>query len=385
MERLLLIKYGEINLKGLNRHFFIDSLVKNIKRSLHIYTDLKITKIQGRISIENIGADEQQEIIERLKKVFGIVYITCAVKTDKSFDTIKNVALELIEKFDGGTFKIEARRADKQYPLTSPEIAREVGAHILNNTDRLKVDVHNPDILLEVEIRETAYITYENICGESGLPSGTSGKGGVLLSGGIDSPVAAYLIAKRGMKITGIHFHSYPFTSLNAKQKVIDIGKKLACYNNGIDIAMISLTEIQQDIIKKCNETYLTVILRRFMLKCAERFCEENSLQMLVTGESLGQVASQTTESIICTDSAVNVPILRPVIAMDKNEIIRHAQHIDTYNISIEPYEDCCTIFVPKHPQTKPILSKVLVEEQKLKVETLIDATMKNIEIVSVK
>lgn len=385
MERLLLIKYGEINLKGLNRHFFIDTLVKNIKRALHIYTDLKITKIQGRISIENIGADEQQEIIERLKKVFGIVYITCAVKTDKSFDNIKNVALELIEKFDGGTFKIEARRADKQYPLTSPEIAREVGAHILNNTDRLKVDVHNPDILLEVEIRETAYITYENICGESGLPSGTSGKGGVLLSGGIDSPVAAYLIAKRGMKITGIHFHSYPFTSLNAKQKVIDIGKKLACYNNGIDIAMISLTEIQQDIIKKCNETYLTVILRRFMLKCAERFCEENSLQMLVTGESLGQVASQTTESIICTDSAVNVPILRPVIAMDKNEIIRHAQHIDTYNISIEPYEDCCTIFVPKHPQTKPILSKVLVEEQKLKVETLIDATMKNIEIVSVK
>ncbi len=384
MEKLLLIKYGEINLKGLNRNYFIDTLVKNIKKALWIYKNLRINKIQGRITVENIDAKNEEDIIERLKKVFGIVYITCAVKTDKAFENIEKVAFELIEKLDGETFKIEARRSDKQYPMTSPEISREIGAYILKRKS-LKVDVHKPDILIEVEIRENAYITYKNINGESGLPMGTSSKGAVLLSGGIDSPVAAYLIAKRGMKLTGVHFHSYPFTSLNAKEKVIDIGKKLASYNNGFDISMISLTKIQQQIIKECNETYLTVILRRFMLKCAEQYAYDNNIQMIITGESLGQVASQTTESIIATDASVTMPILRPLIAMDKNEIIKYANHIDTYDISIEPYEDCCTIFVPKHPQTKPVLSKVLDEEKKLDVQALIDETMKNIEMINLE
>lgn len=383
MKRMLLIRYGEISLKGLNRNYFIDTLLKNIRYAVKDFDSVKLSKIQGRITLENYSPEDEEAIIEAVKKVFGLVYITKTIKTEVDLDIIKDVALEQIKKLDGKTFKVEARRANKKFPLESPEIAREVGAHILRNGVPLKVDVHNPDIKIAIEIREDAYINYENIKGEAGLPLGTSGLGGVMLSGGIDSPVAAYMTARRGMKVEGIHFHSYPFTSLNAKDKVVELGKKLAAYNNGMKIVMISLTEIQQEIIKNCNETYLTVILRRFMIKCAEKYALSNGIQALITGESLGQVASQTIESITCTSQAATLPILRPLIGMDKNEIVTIAKHIDTYDISIQPYEDCCTIFVPKHPQTKPSLDKVLIEESKIpNADKLIEDAINNIEII---
>lgn len=366
MKKLLLIRYGEISLKGLNRNYFIDTLAANIKYALKDFPKAKIHKIQGRITIENYDDEQDTDVVEALKKVFGIVYITKAVETEPDIEVIKAGAVELMRGRGGHTFKVEARRADKAFPYESPEISKMVGAAVLKNTEGLTVDVHNPDILLGVEIREKAYITYDNVCGEAGLPLGTGGRGGVLLSGGIDSPVASYLMSRRGMKMTGLHFHSYPFTSLDAKEKVVALSHKLAKYNCGYELYMFSLTNIQQEIIKNCRESYLTVILRRYMLRIAQEFSLNKSLQVLVTGESLGQVASQTAESIICTDAVAKMPVFRPLIAMDKNEIVEHARHIDTYEISIEPYEDCCTIFVPKHPQTRPILERVLEEEEKL-------------------
>ena len=260
-----------------------------------------------------------------------------------------------------------------------------MGAHILRNGIPLKVDVHHPDILITVEIRDMAYIDYESVRGEAGLPLGTGGRGAVMLSGGIDSPVAAYMLARRGMKVTGIHFHSYPFTSLNAQDKVVELAGKLAGYNDGMQVVMISLTKIQQEIIRNCNETYLTVILRRFMIRCAQQYCLKHGIACLITGESLGQVASQTVESITCTNAASVLPIFRPLIGMDKNEIVSIAKHIDTYDISIRPYEDCCTIFVPKHPQIRPVLEKVLREEEKLpNAQEMIDEAVDTAEIVTV-
>ncbi|MBR4394790.1 MAG: tRNA 4-thiouridine(8) synthase ThiI [Eubacteriaceae bacterium] len=382
MKRLLLIRYGEIALKGLNRNYFVDTLADNIRNALREYPGLRTEKIQGRIALWGVDDENESEVIEKLRKIFGISKITRAVETQSDIEAIKEASLQVIEDLEGKTFKVESRRGDKSFPLKSPEISSAVGEYILRNTDRFKVDVHDPDILLGVEVRPKSYITFSDIPGEKGMPLGTGGKGGIMISGGIDSPVAAYLMARRGMKMTGIHFHSYPFTSLDAQKKVERLGGKLAEYNNGFDIAMISLTDIQQQIISKCDDRYLTVILRRFMIKCAERFARENGIQMLVTGESLGQVASQTTDSIICTDAAANMPILRPLIAMDKDEIISIAQKIDTYTISIEPYEDCCTVFVPKHPQTHPVLEKVLAQEQRLECEKLIDEAMDSVKLI---
>ena len=383
MKKLLLIRYGEISLKGLNRNYFVDTLLHNVKYAVKDFEKAKVRKIQSRIVVENYDAKDEESIINELKKVFGLVYITKAAQVPADMESIKAAALEVIKGISGNTFKVEATRGNKNFPLTSPEIAKEVGAHILRNNVPLKVDVHTPDIKITVEIRDEAYINYENVKGEAGLPLGTGGKGGVLLSGGIDSPVAAYMMARRGMKMTGIHFHSYPFTSLNAKDKVVELGKKLAAYNIGMDVAMISLTEIQQEIIKNCNETYLTVILRRFMIRCSEMFAQKHKIQALVTGESLGQVASQTVESITCTSQAATMPIFRPLIGMDKNEIVEIAKHIDTYDISIQPFEDCCTIFVPKHPQTRPELKKVIEEEKKLpNADEMIMRALENTEII---
>ena len=384
MKRLLLIRYGEIALKGLNRNYFVDTLADNIRNALREYPGLRTEKIQGRIALWGVDDENESEVIEKLRKIFGISKITRAVETQSDIEAIKEASLQVIEDLEGKTFKVESRRGDKSFPLKSPEISSAVGEYILRNTDRFKVDVHDPDILLGVEVRPKSYITFSDIPGEKGMPLGTGGKGGIMISGGIDSPVAAYLMARRGMKMTGIHFHSYPFTSLDAQKKVERLGSKLAVYNNGFDIAMISLTDIQQQIISKCDDRYLTVILRRFMIRCAERFARENGIQMLVTGESLGQVASQTTDSIICTDAAANMPILRPLIAMDKDEIISIAQKIDTYTISIEPYEDCCTVFVPKHPQTHPVLEKVLAQEQRLECEKLIDEAMNSVKLIRI-
>ena len=382
MKKLLLIKYGEISLKGQNIHYFIDTLVRNIKRALYDYPETKVYKIQGRLLVKNIEQYNETEIISKLQKVFGIVYITPALVVPAKMEAIYGAALTIMQAHEGCSFKVEARRSDKSFPLKSPEIAREVGAHILKNTQDITVNVHNPEVLLQVEVREEAYVYGKDIPAESGLPVGVSGKGGLLLSGGIDSPVAGYLMSKRGMKVTGIHFHSYPFTSLNAKQKVEDLARKLVDYNQGFHLLNISLTEIQEEIISKCDTRYLTVILRRFMIRCANLAAKEYHLDALITGESLGQVASQTIESITCTNEIARVPILRPLIGTDKNDIIKIARHIDTYETSILPYEDCCTIFVPKHPQTRPVLSAVEAEEDKLACEVLVQRAMESIESI---
>ncbi|MBO4360067.1 MAG: tRNA 4-thiouridine(8) synthase ThiI [Eubacteriaceae bacterium] len=384
MERMLLLRYGEINLKGLNKHYFVDTLLANVRNALRGFDHVRLNKIQSRITVEKYRDEDEQAIIDALRKIFGIVYITKCVRTELDMDLIKDAALQVIRDLPGATFKVEATRGNKKFYLESPQIAREVGAHILRNGVPLRVDVHNPDILITVEIRDLAYIDYESVRGEAGLPLGTGGKGAVMLSGGIDSPVAAYMLARRGMKVTGIHFHSYPFTSLNAQDKVVELAGKLAGYNDGMQVVMISLTKIQQEIIRCCNETYLTVILRRFMIRCAQQWCLENGIACLITGESLGQVASQTVESITCTNAASVLPIFRPLIGMDKNEIVSIARHIDTYDISIRPYEDCCTIFVPKHPQIRPVLSKVLAEEEKIPdAQEMIDEAVRTAQVVT--
>lgn len=382
MNKLLLVRYGEINLKGANRNYFINTLADNICCALKQYPGITIKKIQGRIAVENIADELEPAVIDALKKVFGIVYLTKAYEVEADMDAIKDAACEIMRGKRGVTFKVESKRGDKTFPLTSPEISRTVGAHILINVKDVKVDVHQPDILLTVEVRKKAYIYYENVHCDCGLPVGTGGRAAVLLSGGIDSPVAAYLMAKRGMKVDAIHFHSYPYTSLNAKQKVLDIAKRLSAYTQGLTVYIVSVTDIQERIIHDCRADYLTVLLRRFMLRLSESIANAHGFQALITGESLGQVASQTVESITCTNAAVDMPVFRPLIGTDKNETVRLAKHIDTYDISIQPYEDCCTLFVPKHPAIRPSIEKVLAEEQKLDAEALMKDALSNIEKV---
>ena len=380
MKKLLLIRYGEISLKGLNRNYFINTLVQNIKYTLRDFRDIKISKISGRITISDFEDQYEDEIINRVKKVFGIVYITKAFEVESDIDMIKATALDVMRFKENVTFKVEARRSDKNFALKSPEIAREVGSYVLINTESITVDVHNPDVVLSVEVREKSYIYYENIECDAGLPVGTGGTAAILLSGGIDSPVASYMMSRRGMKMCGIHFHSYPYTSASAKDKVIDLAEHLALYNKGMVVYFVSLTKIQEEIIKNCDNSYLTILLRRFMYRCAESIAKKYEINALVTGESLGQVASQTIESLTCTADAVSMPVLRPLIGIDKNQTIEIAKHIQTYDTSILPYEDCCTIFVPKHPQTRPKLEKVLKEEQKLGVEELIADALIDVE-----
>ena len=382
MDKLILVKYGEISLKKNNRSYFFNALIRNIKNALHGIKGIKCSRIQGRITIENIPENMEDIAINKLQKVFGITSLTRAFVLDADIEQIKETALNIMQDKSDVTFKVSSKRSDKTFPLTSPEISKMIGSHILVNTETLTVDVHDPDINLTIEIRDKAYLYYENIPGESGLPVGVSGKGGLLLSGGIDSPVAGFMMARRGMKIDAIHFHSYPFTSLEAKQKVLDIAKKLVDFNQGICIYSISLTNIQEEILKQCDPTYITVILRRFMLRCSEIIAERYKLQALITGESLGQVASQTIESITCTNAVVSLPIFRPLIGTDKNDIIKLAKHIETYDISILPYEDCCTLFVPRHPQTKPTIENVESEEAKLDIALLIERAIETLEII---
>lgn len=293
-----------------------------------------------------------------------------------------NIALNEIQK-GKKTFKVETKRADKTFELRSPELSRLIGAHILKNlADKygLKVDVHNPDFEVNIEIRDKAYVYSSEEKGIGGMPLGTGGKAHLLLSGGIDSPVAGFMIAKRGVEIEAVHFYSFPYTGEKAKEKVIDLCRVLAQFTDRLKLYIVPFTEIQTTIYEKCNERYLTIIMRRFMMKIAERIAKKNGGLALVTGESIGQVASQTIESIICTNAAVSMPVLRPLIGMDKEEIIRIAKNIGTYDISILPYEDCCTVFVPKHPKTKPKLEEVIKEEEKLDVSSLIENAISNTE-----
>ncbi len=383
MEELILVRYGEVALKGGNRSFFINRLVRNISNALN-GIEHRIIKDRGRILVVlPEGSLKLAEAVNRLKKVFGIVSFSRVVKVEKDLHVIKQKALEMVEKQQPDTFKVESRRADKAFPIKSPEICRQVGAYILENSENIRVDVHQPELLINIEIREGAYIFAGQEKGSGGLPTGTGGRGLLLLSGGIDSPVAGWMVAKRGVELEAVHFHSFPFTSERAKQKVIDIAEVLAGYIGGIRLHMVSLTDIQGSINRHCPAEQSTILTRRFMMRIAERIAEEIKALALVTGESLGQVASQTLESIYVTDTSVGLPVFRPLLGMDKVEIIDRAREIDTYELSIQPYEDCCTLFLPEHPETRPKLEKILQSESHLEVESLIRQAVETREILS--
>ncbi|ABR48364.1 thiamine biosynthesis/tRNA modification protein ThiI [Alkaliphilus metalliredigens QYMF] len=384
MENVLIIRYGEIMLKGDNKSFFEAKLTKHIRGAVKDLGDVKVYKMHSRvyIDVEDFNADE---IIERVKKVFGVVCISPAVRFPVDFDVIKETALNQIkeEMAQRGvkTFKVESKRVDKKFPLKSPEMSREIGGYILENTEGLEVDVHNPEVRVYVEVRECSFVFTKKVYGFGGLPLGTNGKALLLLSGGIDSPVAGWLVAKRGVEIHGMHFHSYPFTSERAKEKVVDLAKILTTYCGRIKLYSVNLLAIQKEINEKCPEEEMTILSRRFMMKIAERVANKIGCDALVTGESIGQVASQTVKGLHVTNAAVELPVFRPLIAMDKVDIMDLARKIDTYETSILPFEDCCTVFLPKRPVTQPRLEKILRSEALLDVEGLIESAIGDMEV----
>ena len=366
---IILLKYGEISLKGLNRPMFEKQLLANVAKALAPLGKFSIRKSQSTVYVEPLGDDiDMQAATERLSKVFGIVNICPAAKCQKTIEDIERTTLECLSQIDlnGKTFKVEAKREDKQFPMNSPQLCRHMGAVILKNTEGLSVDVHNPDILVQIEIRKEAFIFTQKVSGAGGMPVGTAGRAALLLSGGIDSPVAGWMISKRGVVLDAVHFHSHPYTSDRAKEKVIELAKIMTQYTGPIRLHIVPFTDIQLDIIDKCPKNYLTIIMRRLMMRIAEKIARESGAMALITGESIGQVASQTMESLVVTDNAVDIPVFRPCIGMDKEEIVTISKKIDTYETSILPYEDCCTIFVPKHPKTKPSISEIQEAEKLL-------------------
>ncbi|MDD3839995.1 MAG: tRNA 4-thiouridine(8) synthase ThiI [Clostridia bacterium] len=384
-KKVILIRYGEIYLKGRNRPFFERTLVNRIKQVLDEVGDFKLTKGQGRIIVE--GEKELDDAINRLTEVFGIISISPAFEIDKDFEVIKKEALNLCNQRlnnDIKTFKVETKRADKKFPLKSPEISRELGAYILQNIDHIKVDVKNPDLTLFVEIRDRVYIYTDIIKGIGGMPVGANGKAMLLLSGGIDSPVAGWMIAKRGVSLEAVYYHSFPFTGDKAKQKVIELAHILSKYTGPIKLHIVHFTDIQKELYEKCPDNQITILMRRFMMRIAEQLAIKNNALALITGESLGQVASQTIESLNTTNSVVKLPVLRPLIGFDKIEIMDRAEQIGTYETSILPYQDCCTVFVPKNPVTKPRLDKIEKSEQVLDVDKMVTDAVKNVETIDI-
>ncbi len=370
MKEIILVKNGELVLKGLNRNAFEDVLIKNMKRHLADIGKFRFTKSQSTIMVE--PEDDETDLddtAEALKKVFGIAALSRAAVCEKDMTDIIKVVKEYLEDelLCAKTFKVEAKRSDKKFPLNSPQICRELGGEILKAFHHLKVDVHNPDIVVTVEIRDRyAFVRGNNIKGAGGMPTGTSGRAAVLISGGIDSPVAAYMMAKRGIELISIHFASPPYTSELAEMKVMELLKKVAAYSGTITTYVVPFTEIQEAIRDYCPEDYFTLVMRRIMMQLSERIAENQNCMALITGESVGQVASQTIYALGCTDSAVHMPVFRPCIGMDKDEIIAVSRKIDTFETSIQPYEDCCTVFTPKHPKTKPKVQDVIDAENKI-------------------
>ena len=377
MKEIILCKYGEIVLKGANKKYFEDMLCREMKKRARAYGNFDIYRAQSTIYIE--AQDETSDfdgMFEAARRVFGIVTVSRAAVCEKNIDAIAKTAREYIPDFLRGarTFKVESKRSDKSFPLDSMELSREIGGVILETCPRIKVDVHHPDITVKVEIREFgAYVSAGVFKGAGGMPVGSNGHGMLLLSGGIDSPVAGYMLAKRGVKLEAIHFESFPYTSERAKEKVLDLARLVAVYAGDINVHIVSLTHIQEELVKACNEDYFTLLLRRYMMTIAERIAKQRGCGALITGESVGQVASQTMQALTVTDSAVNMPVFRPCIGLDKEEIVCIARQINTFDTSILPYEDCCTVFTPKHPKTRPELEKVLAEEQKLDFEALVE------------
>ena len=377
IKEILLCKYGEIVLKGANRKYFEDMLCRELKKKARAYGNFDIYRAQSTIYIEpkDDGADVDG-MFEAASKVFGIVAISRAAVCEKNMEDIERVTREYIPAFLSGkkTFKVEGKRSDKSFHLDSMELAREIGGVILDACHGIKVDVHNPDVTVKVEIREFgAYVSAGQFKGAGGMPVGTNGRGMLLLSGGIDSPVAGYMMAKRGVRLDAIHFESFPYTSERAREKVLELARIVSEYAGDIYVHVVSLTHIQEELVKACQEDYFTLLLRRYMMTIAEKVAKAKGAEALITGESLGQVASQTMQALGVTDSCVSMPVFRPCIGMDKEEIVQISRKIGAFETSIQPYEDCCTVFTPKHPKTKPELEKVRVEENKLPFDELVE------------
>ena len=389
--KAFMIKYAEIGTKGKNRYVFEDVLCSRIKEHIDGLGDFAIRREYGRIYIEALADFDYEDVVNELKKVFGIVGICPIVVEEKvEFDAIRDKSIEYMKERYGNkelTFKVYTRRADKSFPMESMEVNSEVGHYILEQFPEYKVDVHNPDVMLTIEIRERIYIYSEIIKGAGGLPVGTNGKAMLLLSGGIDSPVAGYMISKRGVELEAVYFNAPPYTSERAKQKVIDLAKIVSGYSGPIKLHIVNFTDIQLAIYEKCPHDELTIIMRRYMMRIAEHLANNNGCHALITGESIGQVASQTMQSLYCTNEVCNIPVFRPCIGMDKQDIIDISEMIDTYETSILPYEDCCTIFVAKHPVTKPNLDIIKRSETKLDdvIEDLYNKAIETIEVVYIK
>ena len=388
MNEVLLCKYGEIVLKGANRAYFEDILCKELRKRAKKCGNFEVLRAQSTVYIEPLDDFcDMDAMLAEAQKVFGIVAIARAYVCEKSLESISEAAREFIapEIRQYRTFKVEAKRSDKRFPLDSMELSREIGGVLLETNPRVKVDVKNPDIVVKVEVRErAAYIYAGHHKGAGGMPVGTNGKGLLLLSGGIDSPVAGYMMAKRGVKLEAVHFESFPYTSERALQKVLDLAKIVSDYSGEIYVHIISLTRIQEELAKHCNEEYFTLLLRRYMVALSNKVAERYNCGALITGESVGQVASQTMQAIGVTDAVAEIPVFRPCIGMDKEEIVQISRKIGAFETSILPYEDCCTVFTPKHPKTKPELDKVIAEENKLPFDELVEeayATMKTVKV----
>ena len=384
MKKIILIKYGELTTKKANRNLFVNTLYMNIKEALKDY-EVKIDKNRVRMFIEPLMENEIDAIVERLKKIFGIHSIVIAYECDNNIDTIKKNVLEIANNVNFKTFKVETKRSNKNFPIQSTEFNRIIGGLLLKNIDNIKVDVHNPEYMVKIEIRDkNTYIYGREIKGSGGYPVGVAGKGILMLSGGIDSPVAGYLAMKRGIKLECLYFESPPHTSLMAKNKVKQLVEKLSEYQPDIKLHVIKLTSIQENIYKNINPDYMITIMRRMMYRISESVINKRKCLVLINGESVGQVASQTLTSMRVINNVTNVPVIRPVACLDKLEIIDIAKKIDTYETSILPYEDCCTIFLPKHPVINPKLEKCLEYEESFDYESLIKEAIDSMETITV-
>ncbi len=381
MKEIILLKNGELALKGLNRHTFENQLVKNMKFRLHDLGKIRYTNSQSTIIVEPI--DERVDLDEafrRILKIFGIAGISRCAAVEKDMNEILPAACDYLrdELIMAKTFKVEAKRSDKKFPFNSPQICMEVGGAILEKYPHLTVDVHNPELIVNVEIRDKfAYIHGNQVKGAGGMPVGTAGQAAILISGGIDSPVAAWMMARRGLKLVGIHFASPPYTSVRAEMKVHSLLKQVSKYSGEIPLYVVPFTHIQEEIKDKCPEDLFTLVMRRFMMRCSEAIAKKNGCGALITGESVGQVASQTMQAMNCTEAVVeSLPIFRPLVGMDKDEVIERARKIGTFETSIQPYEDCCTVFTPKHPRTKPQIWQLEEAEKALDINALVEEAL---------
>lgn len=385
MKEVILIRFGEIFLKGRNYSYFENTLFKNVERRLKKF-NLKLERISGRFLVSDFEAEDKDDIIEAIQTVFGLVSLSVAYEVETSVDTIKSACEKI--KLQDKTFKVEVKRADKTFPIKSFEFAGELGGVILKNNPDAKVDVHSPQEIVYVDIRQNGktYIFYDKVICLGGMPVGTAGRAMLLLSGGIDSPVAGFLMAKRGLCINAIHFESYPYTSEQAKQKVIDLANIIKKYTGNIRLFIVPFTRIQEEIHKNCDDEYMVTLVRRFMMEIAEQVAKKSGCQAIITGENLGQVASQTVEGITMTSMmAKDLPIFRPLISFDKIEISKISEKIGTYDISVLPYEDCCSVFLPKNPVTHPKLNKIIENEELLNREFLIQDAISKMEIIDIK